>query len=201
MIPLWSEQLKQTVLLAALQQAGSIPTSRSLGHNVNCAVVKEPDAQSDQIDPKSLSLMVITLHCFQWSVSMCLPLCRNDSSSCFATFLSFCVHIFFTEVSHFVPHIFDFLCLRSCNIKSLIWLFLWFPGGVLLVSVQGIAVNVDPVFCTWLLYQPHRGSSRQQQQVLDLLLHFLTKSVYFSSWPFMSTLKYGLPVMVYMVNL
>ncbi|XP_073341098.1 intermembrane lipid transfer protein VPS13B-like isoform X3 [Pagrus major] len=35
-------------------------------------------------------------------------------------------------------------------------------GGVLLVSVQGIAVNVDPVFCTWLLYQPHRGSSRQQ---------------------------------------
>ncbi|XP_041797507.1 vacuolar protein sorting-associated protein 13B-like isoform X1 [Chelmon rostratus] len=37
-------------------------------------------------------------------------------------------------------------------------------GGVLLVSVQGIAVNVDPVFCTWLLYQPHKGSSRQQQQ-------------------------------------
>uniref|UniRef100_A0A3B5AH31 Vacuolar protein sorting 13 homolog B n=1 Tax=Stegastes partitus TaxID=144197 RepID=A0A3B5AH31_9TELE len=40
-------------------------------------------------------------------------------------------------------------------------------GAVLLVSVQGIAVNVDPIFCTWLLYQPHRGSSRQQQQVLD----------------------------------
>ncbi|CAJ1061446.1 LOW QUALITY PROTEIN: vacuolar protein sorting-associated protein 13B-like [Xyrichtys novacula] len=37
-------------------------------------------------------------------------------------------------------------------------------GAVLLVSVQGIAVNVDPVFCTWLLYQPHKGSSRQQQQ-------------------------------------
>ncbi|XP_047455657.1 vacuolar protein sorting-associated protein 13B-like isoform X2 [Mugil cephalus] len=37
-------------------------------------------------------------------------------------------------------------------------------GAVLLVSVQGIAVNVDPIFCTWLLYQPHRGSSRQQQQ-------------------------------------
>ncbi|XP_029927475.1 vacuolar protein sorting-associated protein 13B isoform X3 [Myripristis murdjan] len=37
-------------------------------------------------------------------------------------------------------------------------------GAVLLVSVQGIAVNVDPVFCTWLLHQPHRGSSRQQQQ-------------------------------------
>ncbi|XP_078109917.1 intermembrane lipid transfer protein VPS13B isoform X3 [Sander vitreus] len=35
-------------------------------------------------------------------------------------------------------------------------------GAVLLVSVQGIAVNVDPLFCTWLLYQPHRGSSRQQ---------------------------------------
>ncbi|XP_028280371.1 vacuolar protein sorting-associated protein 13B isoform X2 [Parambassis ranga] len=37
-------------------------------------------------------------------------------------------------------------------------------GAVLLVSVQGIAVNVDPIFCTWLLYQPARGSSRQQQQ-------------------------------------
>ncbi|KAM9851512.1 intermembrane lipid transfer protein VPS13B [Aulostomus maculatus] len=37
-------------------------------------------------------------------------------------------------------------------------------GAVLLASVQGIAVNVDPIFCTWLLYQPHRGSSRQQQQ-------------------------------------
>ncbi|XP_029359486.1 vacuolar protein sorting-associated protein 13B isoform X2 [Echeneis naucrates] len=37
-------------------------------------------------------------------------------------------------------------------------------GAVLLVSVQGIAVNMDPVFCTWLLYQPNRGSTRQQQQ-------------------------------------
>ncbi|XP_061571778.1 intermembrane lipid transfer protein VPS13B-like isoform X1 [Cololabis saira] len=37
-------------------------------------------------------------------------------------------------------------------------------GAVLLVSVQGVAVNVDPIFCTWLLYQPHRGSSRKQQQ-------------------------------------
>ncbi|XP_061529706.1 intermembrane lipid transfer protein VPS13B-like isoform X4 [Phycodurus eques] len=37
-------------------------------------------------------------------------------------------------------------------------------GGVLLASVQGISINVDPIFCTWLLHQPHRGSSRQQQQ-------------------------------------
>uniref|UniRef100_A0A3Q3JG19 Vacuolar protein sorting 13 homolog B n=1 Tax=Monopterus albus TaxID=43700 RepID=A0A3Q3JG19_MONAL len=37
-------------------------------------------------------------------------------------------------------------------------------GAVLLVSVQGIAVSVDPVFCTWLLYQP-RASSRQQHLV------------------------------------
>ncbi|XP_024917375.1 vacuolar protein sorting-associated protein 13B isoform X2 [Cynoglossus semilaevis] len=35
-------------------------------------------------------------------------------------------------------------------------------GAVLLVSIQGIAINMDPVFCTWLLYQPHKGSSRQQ---------------------------------------
>ncbi|XP_028837760.1 vacuolar protein sorting-associated protein 13B isoform X2 [Denticeps clupeoides] len=39
-------------------------------------------------------------------------------------------------------------------------------GAVLLLSVQGIAVNVDPVVCTWLLQQPQKGtssSSRQQQ--------------------------------------
>ncbi|XP_063735116.1 intermembrane lipid transfer protein VPS13B-like isoform X2 [Eleginops maclovinus] len=35
-------------------------------------------------------------------------------------------------------------------------------NSVLLVSVQGISVNVDPVFCTWMLYQLPRGSSRQQ---------------------------------------
>ncbi|XP_051922637.1 intermembrane lipid transfer protein VPS13B-like isoform X3 [Hippocampus zosterae] len=37
-------------------------------------------------------------------------------------------------------------------------------GAVLLASVQGISINVDPIICTWLLHQPHRGSSRQQQQ-------------------------------------
>ncbi|XP_061095079.1 intermembrane lipid transfer protein VPS13B-like isoform X3 [Conger conger] len=37
-------------------------------------------------------------------------------------------------------------------------------GAVLLVSVQGVAVNVDPVVCAWLLHQPQKGSSRMQQQ-------------------------------------
>ncbi|TNN26042.1 Vacuolar protein sorting-associated protein 13B [Liparis tanakae] len=37
-------------------------------------------------------------------------------------------------------------------------------GAILLVSVQGVSVNVDPVFCTWLLYQPHRGGGARQQQ-------------------------------------
>ncbi|KAM3873112.1 intermembrane lipid transfer protein VPS13B [Diretmus argenteus] len=36
-------------------------------------------------------------------------------------------------------------------------------GAVLLVSVQGIAINVDPVYCTWLLHQPHRGSRQPKQ--------------------------------------
>lgn len=61
---------------------------------------------------------------------------------------------------------FDFLCLLCYITKSLI-LYVCFAGAVLLVSVQGIAINVDPIVCTWLLYQPHRTSSRQQQQVLD----------------------------------
>ncbi|XP_049585798.1 intermembrane lipid transfer protein VPS13B isoform X1 [Syngnathus scovelli] len=37
-------------------------------------------------------------------------------------------------------------------------------GAVLLASVQGISINVDPIICIWLLHQPHRGNSRQQQQ-------------------------------------
>ncbi|XP_053322760.1 intermembrane lipid transfer protein VPS13B [Spea bombifrons] len=39
-------------------------------------------------------------------------------------------------------------------------------GAVLLASIQGVAVNVDPVVYTWLAYQPQRRSSRQPQQAL-----------------------------------
>lgn len=80
---------------------------------------------------------------------------------------------------HDINHGFDFLCLQSWAIKPL-FVFLCCPGAVLLVSVQGIAVNVDPVFCTWLLYQPHRGrEGRQQQQVPDHLSRSQTKSFLF----------------------
>uniref|UniRef100_A0A8B9JT32 Vacuolar protein sorting 13 homolog B n=1 Tax=Astyanax mexicanus TaxID=7994 RepID=A0A8B9JT32_ASTMX len=42
-------------------------------------------------------------------------------------------------------------------------------GAVMLVSVQGIAVNVDPVLSTWLLHQPQRPSSgRKTQQGVTL---------------------------------
>lgn len=61
----------------------------------------------------------------------------------------------------------ELTCIDAWSNTCLVFVFPWRPGGVLLISVQGIAVNVDPVFCTWLLYQPHRGSSRQQQQVSD----------------------------------
>ncbi|XP_043921582.1 vacuolar protein sorting-associated protein 13B [Protopterus annectens] len=37
-------------------------------------------------------------------------------------------------------------------------------GAVLLASVQGVAVNIDPVFYTWILYQPQRRTSRHTQQ-------------------------------------
>lgn len=76
--------------------------------------------------------------------------------------------------------VFHILCLQDDTTEALICCFL-FPGAVLLVSVQGISVNVDPIFCTWLLYQPHRGSSRQQQQVLDLLSP--SQSYLFTSLP------------------
>ncbi|XP_053571218.1 intermembrane lipid transfer protein VPS13B isoform X2 [Bombina bombina] len=40
-------------------------------------------------------------------------------------------------------------------------------GAVLLASVQGIAINVDPVLYSWLIYQPQKRSSRHSQQSLS----------------------------------
>ncbi|XP_069076646.1 intermembrane lipid transfer protein VPS13B isoform X1 [Pleurodeles waltl] len=37
-------------------------------------------------------------------------------------------------------------------------------GAVLLTSVQGVAINIDPVVYSWLMYQPPRRSSRYSQQ-------------------------------------
>ncbi|XP_060051757.1 intermembrane lipid transfer protein VPS13B [Erinaceus europaeus] len=37
-------------------------------------------------------------------------------------------------------------------------------GAVLLCSVQGLAVNIDPVLYNWLLYQPQKRTSRHMQQ-------------------------------------
>ncbi|XP_073535716.1 intermembrane lipid transfer protein VPS13B isoform X2 [Phyllobates terribilis] len=39
-------------------------------------------------------------------------------------------------------------------------------GAVLLASIQGLALNVDPMLYTWLLYQPQRKGDRQPQQPL-----------------------------------
>ncbi|XP_072266948.1 intermembrane lipid transfer protein VPS13B isoform X2 [Pyxicephalus adspersus] len=39
-------------------------------------------------------------------------------------------------------------------------------GAALLASIQGLAVNVDPVLYTWLLYHPQRKGDRQSQQPL-----------------------------------
>uniref|UniRef100_A0A4W3GSR1 Vacuolar protein sorting 13 homolog B n=1 Tax=Callorhinchus milii TaxID=7868 RepID=A0A4W3GSR1_CALMI len=37
-------------------------------------------------------------------------------------------------------------------------------GAVLLASVQGIAINVDPIFYMWLLHQPQKGNAKHGQQ-------------------------------------
>ncbi|KAF6323384.1 hypothetical protein mRhiFer1_008362 [Rhinolophus ferrumequinum] len=37
-------------------------------------------------------------------------------------------------------------------------------GAVLLCSVQGLAVNIDPILYTWLIYQPQKRTSRHMQQ-------------------------------------
>uniref|UniRef100_A0A9J8BQX9 Vacuolar protein sorting 13 homolog B n=1 Tax=Cyprinus carpio carpio TaxID=630221 RepID=A0A9J8BQX9_CYPCA len=44
------------------------------------------------------------------------------------------------------------------------------PGAVLLVSVQGIAVNVDPVLSSWLLFQPQRTSGNRQTQQVSMVM-------------------------------
>ncbi|XP_047639492.1 intermembrane lipid transfer protein VPS13B isoform X3 [Phacochoerus africanus] len=37
-------------------------------------------------------------------------------------------------------------------------------GAVLLCSIQGLAVNIDPILYTWLIYQPQRRTSKHMQQ-------------------------------------
>ena len=204
MIPLWTVQLKQTVLLAVLKQGDSIPTSRSLRHSINCAGAEEPDTPSEQICFKSLSLVgyYLTLisvihikvprtlqkwlrrqsvfffffvHSDGLNFSQCSSLDLDHIG--LITHFKYCQTTAFVHLNNWSIYctVCPFLicpvlfcnCLQTCTVKSLICCFSAFfcfcsPGGVLLVSVQGIAVNVDPVFCTWLLYQPHRGSSRQQ---------------------------------------
>ncbi|KAI1243537.1 hypothetical protein IHE44_0001167 [Lamprotornis superbus] len=52
------------------------------------------------------------------------------------------------------------LCLTAASLSSI-------PSGesaVLLSSVQGLAINVDPVLYTWLIYQPQKRVSRHIQQ-------------------------------------
>lgn len=43
--------------------------------------------------------------------------------------------------------------------------FLCCLGAVLLSSVQGLAINVDPVLYSWIIYQPQKRASRHIQQV------------------------------------
>ncbi|XP_034278408.1 intermembrane lipid transfer protein VPS13B isoform X3 [Pantherophis guttatus] len=43
-------------------------------------------------------------------------------------------------------------------------------GAVLLASMQGLTVNIDPVLYTWLMYQPQKRSSRLMQQAASVSL-------------------------------
>lgn len=65
------------------------------------------------------------------------------------------------------------LCARKLNtckeiLEQVVYIFfsfLWCAGAVFLSSVQGLAINVDPVLYTWLIYQPQKRVSRHIQQV------------------------------------
>ncbi|XP_032078655.1 vacuolar protein sorting-associated protein 13B isoform X3 [Thamnophis elegans] len=43
-------------------------------------------------------------------------------------------------------------------------------GAVLLASMQGLTINIDPVLYTWLMYQPQKRSSRLMQQAASVSL-------------------------------
>lgn len=125
------------MLLAVFQQVGSL-SPRQL---VRAPHKEEITLNLNRVDLSHFRLVLaLGLHCFMVVTRL---VCAWFSTS-------------------FMTHF------RVVLFKLLIYwypLFFRWPGGVLLVSVQGVTVNVDPVFCTWLLYQPRRGSSRQQQQV------------------------------------
>ncbi|XP_070604210.1 intermembrane lipid transfer protein VPS13B isoform X6 [Erythrolamprus reginae] len=48
--------------------------------------------------------------------------------------------------------------------------FSYSSGAVLLASMQGLTVNIDPVLYTWLMYQPQKRSSRLMQQAAPVSL-------------------------------
>ncbi|XP_029418619.1 vacuolar protein sorting-associated protein 13B isoform X3 [Nannospalax galili] len=50
-------------------------------------------------------------------------------------------------------------------------------GAVFLCSVQGIAVNIDPVLYTWITYQPQKRASRHMQQQAVVAVPPLVPSV------------------------
>lgn len=52
----------------------------------------------------------------------------------------------------------------------LICVFFNVVGAVLLVGMQGIAVNVDPILSTWLLYHSQRPTTSRQTQQVGLLI-------------------------------
>lgn len=180
MIPLWGAQLKQTVPCAALQQAG---LSSSLGHNIFCLTELWKNLMPS-VRRFSLKYFHLPLTSFDKKKKNYI----NLNNLCL-TFFKRSAALKFFSLSKKFPHFFhpllwlkllDFLLVYMSNTlvhhavfmflvrwSSLAFLSLLFSGAVLLVSVQGISVNVDPVFCTWLLYQPHKGSSRKQQQVFN----------------------------------
>nr|XP_012617463.1 vacuolar protein sorting-associated protein 13B isoform X1 [Microcebus murinus]XP_012617464.1 vacuolar protein sorting-associated protein 13B isoform X1 [Microcebus murinus]XP_012617465.1 vacuolar protein sorting-associated protein 13B isoform X1 [Microcebus murinus] len=49
-------------------------------------------------------------------------------------------------------------------------------GAVFLCSVQGLAVNIDPILYTWLIYQPQKRTSRHMQQQSVVAVPFVMPS-------------------------
>lgn len=76
------------------------------------------------------------------------------------------------EKNEYTWRFFIWQLLFSVNIyifsNYILFSFPWCIGAVLLSSVQGLAINVDPVLYTWLIYQPQKRPSRHIQQVCIL---------------------------------
>uniref|UniRef100_A0A8B9USW9 Vacuolar protein sorting 13 homolog B n=1 Tax=Anas zonorhyncha TaxID=75864 RepID=A0A8B9USW9_9AVES len=127
----------QTLLLQTIYQSWCHPVGSVSSVVVNEALLNEVFQYSGKFDITSNSLPPLQVANTQLKASSSQLMHRCLSISLASNF-------------------FKLLSLSAAHVIN--------PGAVLLSSVQGLAINVDPVLYTWLIYQPQKRPSRHIQQ-------------------------------------